>query len=71
MRSGRAKVIPMPETSQKPTVSVSFGPCPKCQNPMRIVLVEPVYNADKPDRENRIFQCDACGHAETKTVKYR
>ena len=37
-----------------------------------IVLVEPVYaDAAKPDRENRMFGRDACGHSETKTVKYR
>ena len=60
----------MPEPSQKPAAPDTFGPCPKCKNPMRIVIIEPVYNTDKPDRENRVFQCDACGYTETKTVKY-
>jgi hypothetical protein len=60
----------MPEASQEPAAPVTFGPCPKCQYPLRLVLVEPVY-ADNPDRENRMFRCDACEHSEIKTVKYR
>jgi Zn ribbon nucleic-acid-binding protein len=62
----------MPEISSRPTrtPSITFGPCPKCQNQMRLALIEPDL-AVKPEFETRTYQCDACGHAETKTVKYR
>jgi hypothetical protein len=38
---------------------------------MRLALIEQDPAADPPDREKRTFRCDACGHSETKTVKYR
>jgi Zn ribbon nucleic-acid-binding protein len=47
--------------------SLSFGPCPKCNEPLRLALIEP----DQADREKRMYECIACGHYEIKTVKYR
>ena len=47
--------------------SLHFGPCPKCNQPLRLSLIEP----DQVDREKRMYECIACGHYEIKTVKYR
>jgi hypothetical protein len=44
---------------------MTFGPCTKCQASLRLALIEP----DNPDYEKRMYQCDSCGHSETKTVK--
>jgi hypothetical protein len=61
-----AKHHPMSKISL-PTPLVTFGPCPKCQTPIRLAFVEP----DRPDYETRTYRCDECGHSETKTAKYR
>jgi hypothetical protein len=61
-----AKTHPMTEINL-PAPLITFGPCPKCQTPIRLAFVEP----DKPEYETRTYRCDACGHSETKTVKYR
>ncbi|HSY26649.1 MAG TPA: hypothetical protein VK832_04020 [Burkholderiaceae bacterium] len=64
-----ARLVSMPETATAP---ITFGQCPKCQNQIGTVPVYPVYvGDDKSDRENHMFRCDACGHFQIKTVKYR
>jgi hypothetical protein len=65
--NGSAHTVPVPDSSQTPTTPITFGPCPKCQTPMRLGLIEP----DRPNHEQRTYRCDSCGHSETKTVKYR
>jgi hypothetical protein len=57
----------MPEITQTQTMPITFGPCPQCQATIRLWLIEP----DRPDHEKRMYQCDACGYSESKTVKYR
>ena len=47
--------------------NLTFGPCPKCSQPLRLGLIEP----DESDHEKRTYQCDSCGYSEIKTVKYR
>jgi hypothetical protein len=54
----------MPEITQTQTMPITFGPCPQCQAPIRLRLIEP----DRPDHEKRTYQCDACGYSESKTV---
>jgi len=39
--------------------------CFRCGTPMRLTLVMPM----GPEKETRTFDCDACGKAETITVK--
>jgi hypothetical protein len=46
---------------------MTYGPCPKCQTPLRLGLIEPA----QPGHEKRTYRCDSCGYAETKMVKYR
>jgi hypothetical protein len=50
-----------------PTRPLTFGPCPKCDQPMRLSLIEPV----APSHDQRMYECASCGHSEIKTVKYR
>ena len=58
----------MPQPLQSlPTQPLSFGPCPKCKQPMRLGLIEPA----EPGYEKRTYECAACGHSEIRTVKYR
>ena len=47
--------------------NVTFGPCPKCGQSLRLGLIEP----DESDHEKRTYQCNSCGYSEIKTVKYR
>jgi hypothetical protein len=48
----------MPEPLRNPPPkSLSFGPCPKCNEPLRLALIEP----DQADREKRMYECIACG----------
>jgi hypothetical protein len=42
-------------------------PCGKCGAPMHVIFVMPDLAVDG---EKRTFQCAACGHSETVTVKY-
>ena len=44
--------------------NLTFGPCPKCGQPLRLGLIEP----DESDHEKRTYQCDSCGYSEIKTV---
>jgi hypothetical protein len=62
-----SKYAVMLEIRQTQPTPITFGPCPKCQTPIHLAMVEP----DKPGYEKRTFRCDSCGYSETKTVKYR
>jgi hypothetical protein len=60
----------MPAIDQTPAPSATFGPCSKCQGTMRLALIEPDLGSNLA-YETRIFRCDACGHSDSKRVKYR
>jgi hypothetical protein len=44
---------------------IEFGPCPKCKTPLRLGLIEPLHSG----YEKRMYECLACGHWESETVK--
>jgi hypothetical protein len=65
-----ASIVPdMQQATDDPTapLPMTFGPCPKCDQPMRLGLIEPAH----PNHDLRTYECDACGHSEAKVVKYR
>jgi len=43
-------------------------PCPKCGEGMWLSRIEPT---DKPDYDQRTFECPRCDHSETKMVKFK
>ena len=59
----------MPQASDDQTapLPVTFGPCPQCDQPLRIALIEPA----EPDHDRRTYECGSCGHSEAKIVRYR
>jgi hypothetical protein len=58
----------MPEPLRIPTPrSLHFGPCPKCNEPLRLAVIEP----DQANHDKRMYECISCGHYEIRTVKYR
>jgi Zn ribbon nucleic-acid-binding protein len=50
-----------------PTQPLTFGPCPMCEQPLRLSLIEPI----SPSHDQRMYECVSCGHSESRTVKYR
>ena len=42
-------------------------PCPKCGGAMWLARIEPT---DKPDYDQRTFECPQCEHSETMMVKF-
>lgn len=50
----------------KPPIGVRR--CPSCGLPMSLCAVEP---SEKPDNDQRTFECPSCAYAETATIKFR
>ena len=48
-------------------VSVLHPVCPECGCYMMLDRIEP----DKPEYDNRTFECPRCQHTESKIVKYK
>jgi hypothetical protein len=42
--------------------------CPKCLTTMRLARIEP---GDKPDHDQRTFECPTCDRVETRVFKYK
>jgi predicted RNA-binding Zn-ribbon protein involved in translation (DUF1610 family) len=55
-----------PEVSH--VVEIHRPPCPKCGTLMFIVRIHP---DEKPDHDQRTFECPDCKHEEIRIVKYR
>jgi hypothetical protein len=53
-------------TQNAPPQPLTFGPCQKCKQPMRLERIEP----DVPDHETRFYECTACGYSDARKVKY-
>jgi hypothetical protein len=51
--------------SSKP---VDLPPSPNCGNPMWLARIEPT---NKPDYDQRTFECPQCDHSESITVKFK
>ena len=47
---------------------IEHPPCPKCGGGMWLARIEPT---DKPDYDQRTFECPRCEHSLTMTVKYK
>jgi transposase len=47
--------------------SITRPPCPKCGFKMQLSRIEP----DKPDHDNRTFECPRCQHEISMIVKYK
>lgn len=41
--------------------------CPECRRPMWLARITP----DKPDYDQRTFECPQCDHSITEVVKYK
>ena len=42
--------------------------CPKCRIKMRLARIEP---SDKPDHDQRTFECATCEQTETRVFKFK
>jgi len=42
--------------------------CPKCGDPMWLARIEP---SDKPDYDQRTFECPLCDKSETMMIKFK
>ena len=51
-----------------PPKPIDQPPCPKCGEGMWLTRIEPT---DKPDYDQRTFECPRCDHSETMTVKFK
>ena len=51
-----------------PSRPIDLPPCPKCENRMWLACIEPT---DKPDYDQRTFECPRCDHSETTMVKFK
>jgi len=58
----------MPEPFRKlPPLTLTFGPCPKCKQPLRLGVIEPA----ETGHDKRLYEYASCGHSEIVTLKYR
>ena len=58
----------LPNPTLRPPVPVLDRPlCPKCAQMMWLTRIEP----EKPDHDQRTFECWECDYTETVVVKYR
>jgi ribosomal protein S27AE len=51
-----------------PPGPIDQPPCPKCGERMWLARIEPT---DKPDYDQRTFECPRCEQSETMMVKYK
>jgi hypothetical protein len=51
-----------------PPKPIDLPPCPKCGNRMWLARIEPT---DKPDYDQRTFECPRCDHSETMMIKFK
>ncbi len=56
------------EPSQLNMMQLYRPSCPKCGGLTSLARIEP---APEPDHDLRIFECDACGHAEIVRMKFK
>jgi hypothetical protein len=59
--------MPTSQSDTTPTIVIMKPTCPKCGARMSLARIEP----DKPDHDQRTFECPACPHSLTEVVKYR
>lgn len=53
---------------QDPPSPIDQPPCLNCGGRMWLARIEPT---DKPDYDQRTFECPRCEHSETMMVKYK
>jgi hypothetical protein len=58
--------MPKPLRSPSPQ-PLTFGPCPKCKQPLRLGVIEPA----ETGHDKRLYEYASCGHSEIVTLKYR
>ncbi len=46
---------------------IRYPNCPRCGAPMWLARIAP----DRPDHDQRTFECPECDHAITEVVKYK